>query len=94
MNAPFTNFRRKQRTKSIPPKPDRFVAYIDSAFVEQILYVPERPWKTDVQHHGKSNDLWRRFEVPKWIGLGHHQTLIDRPARLKPFTPDSTAQSA
>jgi len=41
MNAPFTNFRREQRTKSIPPKPDRFVTYIDPALLRQIRYIPE-----------------------------------------------------
>jgi hypothetical protein len=32
----------KQRAKSVPPKPNRFVADVDVAFVQQTLHVPKR----------------------------------------------------
>ena len=31
---------REQRTKSIPPEPDRFVAHINPALKEQVLHIP------------------------------------------------------
>jgi hypothetical protein len=31
----------KQRAKSVPPKPNRFVAFVDAGFVQKILGIPE-----------------------------------------------------
>ena len=63
------DFFRKHRAKSIPPKPDGFMADINAAFVQQILHIPERQREPDVHHHGQANDFGRCLEVAERIEL-------------------------
>lgn len=65
------------------------MADVDASFIQQILHVPKRERKPDVEHHSQPNDLGAGFEVLEWRVFGHHGTLRDRPARLKSVSSDS-----
>jgi hypothetical protein len=41
LNAALSDFAGKQRPKSMPPAPDRLVADVNAAFVQQILDVSQ-----------------------------------------------------
>ena len=77
------DFRGEQRSEPIPPEPDGFVAYIDAALMQEVLDIPQRQRKTDVQHDGRANDLRRGFEVAEGRTFCHPATLLRRPARFK-----------
>ena len=47
----------KHRTEPIPPEPHRLMADIDPSFMKQVLDLPQRQGKTDINHHGKANNL-------------------------------------
>ena len=68
-HAPLSDRLRKERTGPVPPKPHRFMRYVDAAFVEQIFDIPERKRKADVHHHRKADDLGRSFDVPKGLRI-------------------------
>ncbi len=59
----FADLGGEHRTKPVPPEPDRFAAHIDTALMQQVLDIPKREGKADVQHHRHANDLGRRFEI-------------------------------
>jgi hypothetical protein len=80
-----TDFSRKQRAKSIAPEPNRFLADIDAALVQQILDVPQGHWKADVHHSSQTDDLRACLEVPE-RGMFCHL------ARLRNRTPPSQAK--
>ena len=48
---------RKQRAKSIPPEPHRFVADIDPTLVQKILHIAKRKRDPDLHHHRQADDL-------------------------------------
>ena len=79
----------KQRAKSVPPTPNRFVADVDAAFVQKILNIPQRERKTHIHHHNQADDLWARFKVPGWRAFSHVAKLRNHPARLKLVLSDS-----
>jgi hypothetical protein len=62
----------KQRAKSVPPKPNRFVAYVDPALVQQVLDIAERKWKSNVYHHRQPDGLGAAVKVAK-EGTSCHQ---------------------
>ncbi len=39
------------------------MAHIDPRLVQQVFDIPQRKWKSDVQHHSKANDLGTGLEV-------------------------------
>ncbi len=80
---------RKQRTKSMLPEPNGFVAELHAAFVQQILDIAKPKREPHIEHHVKANDLRGCLEVPKRTVFCHSQTLRDRPARLKQVSYDS-----
>jgi hypothetical protein len=51
----------KYWAKSVPPKPNGFVADVDAAFVQQNLHAPTRQRETDIHHHGQTDDLGARL---------------------------------
>ena len=65
-----TDLGRKDRTKTVPPIPHRLMAHIDPAFVKQILNIAEREWKPNIQHHRKTDNLGRGFEIAERVA-GH-----------------------
>ena len=50
------------------------MADINSAFVKAVFDVSERQRKKDIHHHGKLDDLRRRFEIEKWV-IGHRPSV-------------------
>ena len=59
----------------MPPEPHGVVAKIDAALMKQILHVPKRQRKPDVQHHCQADDLGARLEVLERGTFGHDRTL-------------------
>jgi hypothetical protein len=89
LDTTFPDLGRKYRTEPIPPKPYRFMADLDTALMQQVLDISEGKEKPNIQHHGQTNDLGRRFEIAKWAAFCHSQTLEGRPARFKTVCSDS-----
>ena len=79
----------KYRAKSVPSKSNGFVAYVDAAFVQKILNIPQRERKTHIHHHGQADDLGARLEATKGETFCHPERLGGRPARLNRFCSDS-----
>lgn len=77
----------EDRTKTVPPEPNCFVADVDAAFVEQILDIAKRQWKPDIQHHREANDFRRCLEVAERIF--HSLTLPGAHRRPKPGSFDN-----
>ena len=61
--------------KFVPPIPDRFMANINASFMEEIFYISKRKWKSDIHHHGETNDLRWCFKIAKRIGILYPKTL-------------------
>jgi len=59
------------------------VADIDTTFMEQVLHVPQRQRKPDVQHHRQADDLGAGFETTKWAALCHGEKLRPNLGPLK-----------
>jgi hypothetical protein len=66
-----TDLKRKHWPKSVPPKPDRFVAHVIPALVQKIFDIAQRKRKPHIHLHREANDLRRRFEIAKGIGFCH-----------------------
>jgi hypothetical protein len=56
-NALLTDFSDEEWAKSITPITNCFVTNIYSSFVEQVFYISKRKWKSDIHHHGKTDNL-------------------------------------
>ena len=76
------------RAETVPPVPDRFVADIDSALVQQILDVSQRKWKPDIQHDRQADDLGGRLEIAERAAFGDLEMMRRGPSRLKPVSSD------
>jgi len=63
LNAPFSDFRRKHRAKTVPPEPYRLVADIDASFKQKTLDLAQRQPTPDVHHHRQADNLGRRVEI-------------------------------
>ncbi len=72
----------KQRAKSVPPEPHRFMADIAPALMQQIFHIPERPREPDVQHHSQADDVGTRLEIAERIEFYYSWTLRDQPTLL------------
>ena len=77
----------KDRTKAVTTKPNRFMAHINAALVEQILDVSQRQWKPDPHHHHEEIDLGRSLEVAEWIL--HSSRLSGANQGTKPVSSDT-----
>jgi len=71
VDAPAPDLGGEHWPKPMPPEPDRLVADVDAAFVQQVLDIPKRERKPDVHHHGQADDLWAGFEIPEGAALAH-----------------------
>jgi len=67
------------------------MADINPALVKQILDIPQRKRKSDVQHHRQADNLGRRFEVTEWAVFCHASRLLRHPARFNQVSSDSAA---
>ena len=79
---PRPDFLCEHRAEPIPPKTDGFVADIDAALVQQVLDIPQRQRKSDIQHHRQADDLWAGFKIAEWAAICHPETLLRHPARF------------
>jgi hypothetical protein len=59
------NLLHEQRPKAVAPKADRFMAYVDTRFVKQVLNITKRKWEPNIHHHCQKNDLRTGFKVTK-----------------------------
>jgi len=61
------------RAKPMPPVPNRFIAHIDTAFMQEVFYIPQEKWKSHIKHNCKLDYLRAGFEVAKgyWIKHGY-----------------------
>jgi hypothetical protein len=55
----------EERAKSVPPQPHRLMGKVEAALEEQVLHVPQRQRKADVEHHHFADHLGCRMEIPK-----------------------------
>ena len=69
----------------------RLITDGDSAFVQKILHIAGRQWKSD-HHHGQSDNLRAGFEKAKRATFCHFRMLGQRPTHLKSVSSDSTAK--
>jgi hypothetical protein len=89
MDAPFANFSREHRTKSVPPEPRLFMADIDASLVQKILHVPKRKWKSNVHHDRQADDLGAAVKAIERVCFRHEERLRNHPARLKSVSSDN-----
>ncbi len=56
----------------MPPVPNRFIAHIDTAFMQEVFYISQRKRKPHIQHNRKLDDLRAGFEIAEryWIRHG------------------------
>ena len=65
----------EHRAEAVPPEPDRLVAYLDAALVQQILDIPEREREPNIHYYRQADDLGARLEVAKRAWCVHPRTL-------------------
>ena len=82
----------KHRAKSIPTVPNRFVANVDAALVQQVHDVSERKWKANVHHDRQANDLRAAVKILEGVRLAHAEALRDHPARLNRYPSHNALQ--
>ena len=66
----------------MPPIPDRFVAHIDTPFVQQVFHISERKGEANLQHHRQADNLGTRLEIAKGGPFTHAGKLDNRPTRF------------
>src|SRR5665811_1942529 len=69
-DPPAADLSSEERSEPQSPQPDRLMADVNAALMEEVFDVSKRQREADIHHHGQSNDLGRRLEVPKWA-MGH-----------------------
>ncbi len=69
LNPALPDLRGKHRAETAPPKPNRFMADFDAAFVQEILNIAERQREPNVQHHRQANDFRAALKPLKGLGL-------------------------
>src|SRR6056297_1629700 len=69
----------EHRPKPVPPEPNRLVADLNAALMQQVLDIPKRQRESDVHHHRQADDLGTGLEVLEWVALTHGGRLRDRP---------------
>jgi hypothetical protein len=77
------NLCSKHWPEAVPPKPDRFMAYIYTPFMKKVLHITKRKRKSNVHHYCKTDDFRAGFEVVKWGTFRHSAWLQISPARFK-----------
>lgn len=77
------------RAEPIPPKADRFVAYVDATLVQQVLDILKRKRETDIHHHRQANDFWATMEVLERVAFCHCKTLRNLPIRINRIPSDN-----
>ena len=90
---PFSaNFSGEHWAETVPPMPNRFVADIHTALVQQVLDIPQRKRKSNIEYKRQANDLGAAMKLLERIAFCHPLRLRNRPARLKTICSDKTPQ--
>ena len=55
----------------MPPIPNRFIAYVNAAFIKKVFHISQREWKSHIKHNCKLDDLGAGFEIAKGYRIGH-----------------------
>jgi len=72
--APFPDLMSEIRPEPVHPKPNTFMADVDTALVQEVFDIAQRQRESDIHHHAKLDDLRRGFEVAERV-LGHFLRL-------------------
>jgi hypothetical protein len=67
MDATLLDLRGEHWAEAVPPESHCFVADVDTALEQEILYLPQRQRITDAHHHREADHLGRRVEITEWI---------------------------
>ncbi len=90
----FADLGGEFRAKSVPPEANGFMSDIDASFMEQVLHVPQRQRKPDVQHHCQTDDLGAGFELFEWGTFCHAGRVGEGSAGLKRSSSDTAPKQA
>jgi hypothetical protein len=55
----------------MPPIPNRFIAYVNAAFIKKVFHISQREWKSHIKHNCKLDDLRTGFEIEEGYRSGH-----------------------
>jgi hypothetical protein len=61
----------------------------DTAFVEQILDLPQGQREADIHHHGQADDLGRSLEIADEVRDANRERLRSGRCLLKPISSDT-----
>ena len=59
------------RTETMPPVPNRFIAHIDTAFMQKVFYISQWEWEPHIQHNCKLDNLRAGFEIAERYWFVH-----------------------
>ena len=59
------------RAKPMPPIPNRFIAYVNASFMQEVFYISKLEWKPHIEHNCKLDDLRAGFEIAERYRIGH-----------------------
>lgn len=63
LNPAATDLRGENRSKSVPPEPDRLMGDVDTALVQQVLDVLQRQRVAIIHHRRQADDLGAGLDV-------------------------------
>jgi hypothetical protein len=69
------------------------VADIDTTFMQQILDIPQRKRKPNIEHHRQANDIGAGFEILEWVAFCRAGKLCNHAAHLKLVSSDNASTS-
>ena len=55
----------------MPPIPNRFIAYVNASFMQEVFYISKLEWKPHIEHNCKLDDLRAGFEIAERYRIGH-----------------------
>jgi hypothetical protein len=67
------------------------MADFDATLMKEIFDIPQRKWKTNVEHHGQADDLGAGFEVLESVAFCHPVMLGVPLAHFNQVSSDSAA---
>lgn len=89
LNSFAADYSGEHRVEAVPPISNRFVANVDTALVQQVLYIPQRQRKANIQHDCEADNLGAAVKTIEWVCFDNEDRLQKRPARLNRFCSDS-----
>jgi hypothetical protein len=80
-SGPASGFGSRRRTsgRTYSTQPSCLEADLDAKLVQQVLDVPQRERKPDLQHHRQAEVLGARLEVAEGGAFGHAGRLTEDP---------------